>query len=203
MGLKLPVARAAFELHNQRAASAVDLQRLRQKRDALICLAEPQQPELVIALLVHTPGHTAHAVERVVVEDHDLPVLRQLHVQLRAVACASRQPESLKGVFRYAFILAVQTAVGEIPPDKRRSLPLCGRAGRDQKQRQRHRRDAQPAEYGGLFQFLLKVLVHSLHLNQILYREAMNRIVSCGGVYLAKNTSQLSSVRASPASECA
>ena len=163
---ELSVAPAVLKLHDQRPAAGEGLQHFGEERDALLRAAEIEELEFVIALLVHTRVHTADAVERVVMEDDDLAVLRQLHVELRPVARAPGEAEGLQRVLGHGFILAVQAAVGEVPPPEGSLLPLGGAARGQQEHRQPRRKRGAPADHGGFFQLVGKGFVHR-HIPQL------------------------------------
>ena len=98
----------------------------------------------------------ADAFEIVVVEDDDLAVLRQLDVQLHAVAGGGGQLESLEGILRHAPVAAVQAAMGEVAAPEGRFLSLGRPSGREQEDRQRDcRRAAGDQDLFGFFHIIL------------------------------------------------
>src|SRR5699024_269978 len=77
--------------------------------------------------------HTTDALEVVVVEHNELAVCGYVHVQLYAVADACGVFKGRDGVFRHAFIYAVQTAMREIAAHERLALLVVAPAGGDKK----------------------------------------------------------------------
>ena len=69
------VARAVFQLDNQGLTALNVFQNLGKEGDLFIGAAETQLLQLGSGQLVHAGMHAADAVQRVVVEDHDLAVL--------------------------------------------------------------------------------------------------------------------------------
>ena len=133
---QLPVSFAVFQLHDQRPSAPDGVQNLGKQRDRMLRAAEPELFQLLIAQLIHPGVYAADPLQRVVVKDHHLSVFGELDVQLYAVARLCSQFKGLQGVFRDAFIPAVQAPVGKVHAHKGGFLPSCGPARGQQDQRQ-------------------------------------------------------------------
>ena len=181
---QLAVALAVLELTYYRAAAAHNVQHLREEGDGLVGAAETQLAQLAERKLVHARVHAAYAVERIIVEHDDLPVLGKLHIQLDAVARLGGETECLQRVLRHALVAAVQTAVGAVRAHKGRSLPLRGRAGGDKEERGTACRRAydRAAERGVrctfkvISHFVTSVYVGTIQLTSYLIRLFYHRI---------------------------
>ena len=108
--------------------------------------------------------YTADAIQGIVVENHNLPILGQLNIQLHTVARAPCQAESLERVLRNAPVLAVETTMGKVSPDEGGLLAICGSTRREKKHRQACRHNSTGAEKRGSFQLVGNRLEHNGHL---------------------------------------
>ena len=79
-----------------------------------------------------------HAVQRVIVEHHQPPVRRKLHIQLDAVAILRGGGKGGQAVLRRALILAKVAAVGTVMPHKRRTQGIPALIRPDGEQHQQH-----------------------------------------------------------------
>ena len=71
-------------------------------------------------------------------EYDDLPVLRQLHVQLDPIARARGEAKGRQRVLRHGAVPAVQAAVGVVDAAEGRALPSGGAPGGKEVQRRGH-----------------------------------------------------------------
>ena len=77
------------------------------------------------------PIDTAHARKGGIVEDHRDIILRELHIELDAVACLNRMSESAKGVLRCIAVIVKQSAVRVMSAIEKASVRLVEHARKD------------------------------------------------------------------------
>ena len=131
------VARAGFQLHDQRRAAAHRVQHFREEGNVLLRAAQAHRTQFLERERVHAPVNAAHAIERVVVKDDDLRVFRGLHVQLDAIPRVSRRAERGQAVFGRQAVFRVQPAVRAIETVEPRHARRRTASGRKQEQDKR------------------------------------------------------------------
>ena len=80
-------------------------------------------------ILHKTPG-SGHAVHRIVMEHHQTLILRELHIQLDAVARSGRRLKGGDAVLRDALVLREQPPVGVVAVLEGRAQRLVPQTGR-------------------------------------------------------------------------
>ena len=109
------VAPLRLQLHDHRSASCEQGQHLLQQRDSLLRALQPVVLQLLGGQILNEHIRARRPQQRGVVEDGELPVPHQMHVQLRTEAVGGGALKGGKGVLRYALLPVVEPPVG-VPP---------------------------------------------------------------------------------------
>ena len=131
---------AALNLDDQRRGGiglGHSAQHVGKQRRVVIAARQRHGGELRPGGIVDKALAGGHAVQRIIVENHQLMVRRKLYVQFNAVAVAGRGGKSGQAVFRRALVLAEVAAVGIVAAIERGPQVLALSAGPDGKQHQR------------------------------------------------------------------
>ena len=136
--------RAVFELHDQGLPAIENLQHLRKEGDALLRFEKGDLLQLGIGEITDGFLHPAGPEHAVVMKNHDLLILGQLHIQLRPVAMLHCPTESGQGVFRHGLIQLIEPPMGIGPALKGRPGGLACPARGDEKQPQGTQRRRYP-----------------------------------------------------------
>ena len=88
--------------------------------------------------IMHKALGRGHTVQRIIVENHQPMVGRELNIQLDAVAVFCGGGKGGQAVLRRTLVLAEITAVGKVTPQKGGTQGIPALAGPDSKQHQQH-----------------------------------------------------------------
>ena len=137
------VLAAALDLDDQRRVGVGlgnGAQHIGKQRRVLVAAGQRLGRELRPRHIVHKALGRSHAIQRIIVENHEPPVRGKLYIQLNAVAVLSCRGKGGQTVLRRALILAEEPAVGAVAAQKRRTQGVPPLARPDGEQRQNHQK---------------------------------------------------------------
>ena len=108
------VAPLRLQLHDQRRLAGEDGQHLLQQGDVMLGALQPVLLQLLRRQILHQHVRAGGAFQGRVVDDRQMAVLHQMHVQLRAEAALYGPAEGGQGVFRDAGLVMI-APVGVVP----------------------------------------------------------------------------------------